>query len=153
MAEAADSEAIAQAVGRLDEEEDSLARHLGIGLDAIGPGYAKVSATIKPEMTNHGNIGHGGAIFTVADTAFGYACNSKNASSVAVNCPITYLAAVQVGEVLTAEAHEIVLEGRTGVCDITVTNHKEQVVAIFRGHSRRLRAAVIPDLPEGGEET
>ena len=146
----ATAEAVAQAVGRHIEEGDSLARHLGIGLEEVGPGYARVAATIRPEMTNHGGIGHGGAIFTIADTAFGYACNSHNANSVAVNCSISYLAAVAVGDVLTAEAREVFLEGRNGVCDITVTNQEGQVVALFRGHARRVRGPVVPDMP-GGE--
>jgi acyl-CoA thioesterase len=149
MTEPADAESVAAAVGRFIEERDSLARHLGIGLEAVGPGYARVSGTIGPEMTNHSGIGHGGAIFTVADTAFGYACNTSNANAVAVNCSISYLAAVGVGDVLTAEAREVYLEGRNGVCDITVSNQEGQVVALFRGHARRVRGTVVPDLPEG----
>lgn len=150
MTEAGDANVIAQAVGRHIEERDSLARHLGIDVEEVGPGYARVAATIRPEMTNHGDIGHGGAIFTIADTAFGIACNSRNANSVAANCSISYLAAVQIGDRLTAEAREVFLEGRNGVCDITVTNQEGQVVALFRGHARRIRGSVVPDLP-GGE--
>ncbi len=137
---------ISRAVGAYFAAHDAFAKSLGIELAATGPGHARVTMTVGAHMTNPSGNGHGGALFTLADTAFGYACNSRNAFSVGTHCTITYLAPVQVGDMLTAEAGEVILAGRDGVYDVTVRNEKGQVVALYRGQSRRLRGALVPGL-------
>lgn len=134
----------AEAVGRFIGEGDLLARQLGVRLEEIRPGYARCSMTVRPDMSNAANIGHGGATFTLADTAFAYACNSHNRITLAANCAITFVGPARLGDVLTAEAVETVLVKRSGVCDVTVTNQEGQVVALFRGHSRQIEGHLAP---------
>ncbi|MGH9679988.1 MAG: hotdog domain-containing protein, partial [Candidatus Acidiferrales bacterium] len=81
---------------------------------------------------------HGGYVFTLADSTFAFACNSHGYRAVASGCSIEYLAPVQVDEVLTAEARETALEGRSGIYDVTVSNAQGTLVALFRGRSRRV---------------
>jgi acyl-CoA thioesterase len=134
----------AELVGRFIGEGDLLARHLGVTLEEIRPGYARCAMTVRKDMSNAAAIGHGGATFTLADTAFAYACNSHNRTSLATNCTITFVGPARIGDVLTAEAVETVLARRNGVCDVRVTNQDGAVVALFRGHSRQIEGHLAP---------
>ncbi|MEO5336690.1 MAG: hydroxyphenylacetyl-CoA thioesterase PaaI [Magnetospirillum sp. WYHS-4] len=134
----------ADAVGRFIGEGDLLARHLGVKLDEIHPGYARCTMTVRPDMSNAAAIGHGGATFALADTAFAYACNSHNRIALAANCTITFVGPAKIGDTLTAEAVETVLVRRSGVCDVTVTNQAGEIVALFRGHSRQIEGHLAP---------
>jgi acyl-CoA thioesterase len=138
----------AEAVGRFIAEGDLLARQLGVRLLEIRPGYARAVMTVRPDMVNAAGVGHGGATFTLADTAFAYACNSHNATSLAVNCAVTFLGPVEVGDVLTAEAREVSRQGRSGVCDVTVTAQDGRAVALFRGLSREAKGRRLVEEPE-----
>ena len=129
---------------------DAATRALGISLDAIGPGRAVMSMTVRPDMLNGHATCHGGYIFTLADTAFAFACNSHNARSVAQECTVTFLAPAREGDRLTATAHERHLAGRTGLTDVTVTNANGPV-AEFRGLSRTVRGHHRPDLVENAD--
>ena len=131
-------QATAERVGRIIAEGDKLAKHLGVCLDEIRPGYARCAMTIRDDMTNSADVGHGGATFTLADTAFAYACNAQGHVALATQCSITYIAATHAGDVLSAEATEVSLKGRNGVCDVTVSNQNGDKVALFRGNSLRL---------------
>jgi acyl-CoA thioesterase len=104
--------------------------------------------TVRPDMVNGHHICHGGMIFTLADTAFAYACNSYNKNTVASACNIDFLAPGKEGEVLEAEAQERSLSGRTGVYDVTVRTREGRVVALFRGKSYRINGEVIAGLQE-----
>ena len=110
----------------------------------VREGYAFLAMRIRPDMANgHGSV-HGGMIFSLADTAFAYACNSRNATSVAQAASIVYLAPAAVGETLLAEAREDVESGRTGVYTVKVTTqHDARVIAQFQGQSRTIGGAII----------
>lgn len=141
-AESPDAQAVAEACARAMWAGDRASQHLGMTVDAIGPGYAVLSMTITEAMANGHGIAHGGYIFTLADSAFAFACNGHGPHAVAAQCQITYLKPGRVGDRLVATAREIVLEGRSGICDVRVMRG-DDVVAEFRGHSRQLRGAWV----------
>ncbi|MGB3316954.1 MAG: hydroxyphenylacetyl-CoA thioesterase PaaI [Albidovulum sp.] len=117
---------------------DAASKHLGIVLDAVGPGRAVLSFTVRPEHLNGHGICHGGYIFTLADSAFAFACNSHNRLVVAQQNSITYLSPGREGERLRAEAVEVSLTGRSGIYDVTVTGGDGRKLALFRGLSRQI---------------
>ena len=135
----------ARSVGDFIGEGDIFAKGLGVRLVDIGPGRARVEMTVRQDMSNAARIGHGGATFTLADTAFAYACNSRNRLSLATSCTVTFTGQVALGDVLSAEAREVSLQGRSGVYDIQVTNQNGQVVALFRGHSRQVKGSLVKE--------
>ena len=94
-------------------------------------------------MLNGHDICHGGLIFTLADSTFAYACNSRNLNTVAAGCSIEFLKSGKAGDVLTCEGVERVLQGRHGIYDMTVTNQDGEVVAMFRGKSTQIKGNVI----------
>lgn len=128
-------------------EKDAASRWMGVSLDDVGPGHARLSLTVRPEHLNGHGICHGGVIFTLADTAFAFACNSHNRVAVAQHNSISYLSPGQGGETLTAEAREVSLTGRSGLTDVTVTGGDGRIVALFRGASRQIAGT---HFPEGG---
>lgn len=115
---------------------DRASKWLGMSLDAVGPGTATMSFTVEDHHLNGHDICHGGYIFTLADSAFAFACNSYNQLAVAQENQITYLTPGQKGERLTAVAAEAAKAGRSGVYDIIVTGGDGRKVALFRGLSR-----------------
>jgi acyl-CoA thioesterase len=135
--------ALAEAVGHELYARDRNAQSVGIKLDEIRPGFARMHLKIRPEMANSHDICHGGVIFTLADTAFAYACNSYNHSTVASGCSIDFVAPAHVGETLTAVAEERARSGRTGLYDIEVRNSHDQTVAYVRGKSYRIKGEVV----------
>lgn len=120
---------------------DAATRALGIAVDEVADGRATASMRISEYMINGHGMCHGGFVFLLADTAFAYACNTYGTPTVAAGADITFVAAVGVGELLTARADERVRYGRSGVYDVTVTRADGEVVAEFRGRSRRLPPA------------
>jgi acyl-CoA thioesterase len=110
---------------------------------AIRPGYAAISMPITVDMLNGHQTCHGGYIFTLADSSFAFACNSRNVSTVASGCSIDFVAPGRLGDVLTAEAMEQSLTGRTGVYDVAITNQEGKKVAFFRGKSYRINGEII----------
>jgi len=117
---------------------DAASRWVGLTLDRIEPGRARMSVTIRDDHLNGHGICHGGVIFTLADSAFAFACNSRNAVAVAQHNSISYLSPGRLGETLTAEAREMALTGRSGLTDVTVTGGDGRIVALFRGASRQI---------------
>jgi acyl-CoA thioesterase len=117
---------------------DDASKWLGMSLDAVGPGTATLSFTVEAHHTNGHDICHGGYIFTLADSAFAFACNSHNRLAVAQHNTITYVAPGRLGDRLKAEAREIALFGRSGLCDVRVTDQNGKLIAEFRGASRTL---------------
>ena len=107
--------------------------------------------TVRPDMVNGHHICHGGLIFTLADSAFAYACNSYNKNTVASACHIDFLAPAKEGDILEAEAVEQSLSGRTGVYDVTIRTRSGKVVALFRGKSYRINGEVIAGLQHADE--
>lgn len=119
-------------------ENDAASKWLGMTLDAVGPGTATMSFEVQAHHLNGHGICHGGYIFTLADSAFAFACNSYNALAVAQENSITFLSPGKPGERLVAQAAEVGRAGRSGVYDITVTAGDGRKVAIFRGLSRTI---------------
>ncbi len=120
---------------------DQASQQLEMSLDKIGPGVAVMSMPVQDCFLNGHNICHGGYIFTLADSAFAFACNSYNQSVVAQHCSVTYLQPTFGGDRLTASATEVSRAGRNGIYDILVTNAQGEAVAQFRGHSRTVKGA------------
>ena len=119
--------------------KDAASQGLGLRLDSVAPGRAVLSVVVAPQHLNGHGICHGGFIFTLADSAFAFACNSYNAVTVAQENQITFLSPGQPGEVLTATAVETAKTGRSGVYDVTVTGADGRTVALMRGLSRTIR--------------
>ncbi len=135
---------LAEASARAMWNDDSASQRLDMSLDHIAPGRATLSMTITDSMSNgHGNC-HGGYMFTLADSAFAFACNSYNQLAVAQHCSITYLMPGRIGDRLTATATEVSRRGRSGIYDIRITNQDGQHVAEFRGHSRTVKGTHLP---------
>ena len=109
------------------------------------PGRAVMRMQVREAMLNGHMICHGGLIFTLADSTFAFACNSHNNVAVAAGCSIEFLKPGQLGDVLTCEGVEQVLQGRHGVYDMKVTNQHGEVVAMFRGKSAQIKGTVIPE--------
>jgi acyl-CoA thioesterase len=133
-----DPQALAQACADAMWADDRASPSLGMTLDHVAPGTARMSMTVTERMVNGHGMCHGGLIFTLADSTFAFACNSRNQRAVAAQCAITFLRPARLGERLTATAAMRASAGRTGIYDIAVTNEAGVPVAEFRGHSRDL---------------
>ncbi|NCT84694.1 MAG: hydroxyphenylacetyl-CoA thioesterase PaaI [Comamonadaceae bacterium] len=131
-------QAIADKVRDVMFADDAASRMLGLQIAEIAPGRAVLTMTVRPDMLNGFAICHGGLIATLADSAFAFACNSRNALTVASGFGIDILKSAKLGDVLTATAEETSLAGRTGLYDITVRNQHGELIAMFRGRSYRL---------------
>ena len=136
---------LARRVGESMYAADAASREtMGIELLACEPGRATMRMVVKPLHLNGHQICHGGFIFTLADSTFAFACNSRNHNTVANGCSIEFLRPAHEGDVLTAEGVEQNLAGRHGIYDIRVNNQKSQAVALFRGKSTQIAGTVIP---------
>jgi len=129
-------------------ERDRVAPGLGVLIDEVRPRYARLRMTVRDDMLNAVDICHGGVIFTFADCAFAYACNSENKRTLATHCSISFAAAARPGEELTAVAEACVHQGRIGVYDITVTGDGGRMIAVFRGQSYQVTGESVPGLAE-----
>lgn len=114
---------------------------------ACEPGRAVMRMKVREPMLNGHKICHGGLIFTLADSTFAFACNSRNKVTVAAGCSIEFLKPAHVDDVLTCEGVEQVLQGRHGIYDMKVSNQRGEVVAMFRGKSATIPGTVIPEEP------
>ena len=135
----------ARAVGAHMFAADRASKGLGMTISHLGEGTATLTMTIRDDMLNGFDICHGGFITTLADSAFAFACNSRNVVTVAAGLTVDFLAPAHSGDVLTAAASETSRAGRTGVYDIVVTNQHGRRVALVRGRSHSLTGrTVIP---------
>lgn len=142
---ATDPQAVANAVRDAMFADDAASRGLGMKVDAIGPGFARLSMTVRPDMLNGFRICHGGFITTLADSAFAFACNSHNELTVAAGIVVDFLAPAQEGDRLVAECREVALTGRTGVYDVVVTDQNGKSIVVMRGRSHTMKGKpVIP---------
>ncbi len=141
-----DPQALAEAVAKAMWSRDRAANALGMRIDEVRQGYARLSMPVRGDMVNGHHICHGGLIFSLADTAFAYACNSYNKNTVASACNIDFLAPGKEGDTLSAEAVEMSASGRTGVYDVTVRDSAGKAIALFRGKSYRISGEVIAGL-------
>lgn len=144
-----DPDELAKAVAGSMFSRDHASLALGMRLLEVRAGYARMSMKVGPEMLNGHQVCHGGFIFTLADSAFAFACNSYNLNTVASGATVDFLAPGRAGDELVAEAQEQSLAGRTGVYDVSVTNQRGDKVAVFRGRSYRIKGEVIA-LESGG---
>jgi acyl-CoA thioesterase len=139
-----DPQALAVLAGKTMYERDPASQALGMTLDAIRPGYARMRMRVRDDMLNGHGTCHGGYIFMLADSAFAFACNSHNFNTVGAGCTIDYLAPGRACDVLVAEAVEQALSGKTGVYDVVVTDQDGCKIALFRGKSHRVAGHVVP---------
>ena len=124
-------------------KEDGASQGLGMEILEVKAGQAVLTMTIRPHMVNGHGIAHGGFIFTLADSAFAFACNSHNQRTVAAQCNISFIRPGKLGDTLVAAAREISRTGRSGIYDVRVTVN-DTVVAELRGHSRTIGGALVP---------
>jgi acyl-CoA thioesterase len=122
---------------------DRASQALGMSLEEVRPGFARVRMTVRADMLNGHGTCHGGIIFALADSAFAFACNSRDVVTVASSCAIEFLAPVREGDELVAEAQERALQGRNGVYDVDVRRAGEELAATFRGRSAATRGRVL----------
>ena len=115
----------------------------GVEIEEVREGYARVRMTLRADMLNGHGTAHGGLIFSLADSAFAYACNSHNVRTVAAQASIVFLDPAREGEVLIAEAQEVALAGRSGVCNVSVRTSDGRAVAEFQGFSRTVGGPII----------
>src|SRR6202166_3745650 len=125
-------------------QQDDASRGLGMELVEVKPGQATLTMTIKPHMVNGQRIAHGGFIFTLADSAFAFACNTHNERVVAAQGNITFIRPGKLRDLLVATAREISRSGRSGIYDVRVTVN-DTVIAEFRGHSRAIGGTWLPE--------
>lgn len=144
--QAMDALQLAQACGQAMYQRDQASQALAIELVEVTPGRARMRMRVRRDMLNGHSNCHGGMLFTLADTAFAYACNSYNRATVASGCSIDYAAPAVEGDVLTAVAEERHRSGRTGVYDVTLYNQNQAALAYFRGKSYQVRGTLIPEL-------
>jgi acyl-CoA thioesterase len=138
-----DAQDLAQRCAAAMYARDRASQALGMQIVKIAPGFAAMTMTVRADMLNGHATCHGGFIFSLADSAFAFACNSHNLTTVAAGCAIEYLAPAREGDVLTATGRERTLSGRSGVYDIDVTNQHGATIAVFRGKSARIKGHVI----------
>src|SRR5687767_8644795 len=128
-----DNNALATSVVSHMMENDFFSQWMGVEVIEVKEGYSRIKMTIRKEMVNGFGIIHGGIPFSLADSAFAFACNNRNNLSMALDVTITFTKAVNIDDVLTAEAKEVHNGRSTGVYLITVTNQKNEHVALFKG--------------------
>ena len=135
---------VAERCAELMWADDRASQALGMEIVEVGPGTATVSMKVREDMVNGHGIGHGGLTFTLADTAFAFACNTYNRRTVAQAAEIRFLAPTRLSDVLVAHAVERVREGRDGTYDIAV-HSGDTLVAEFVGHSKEIRGTFFED--------
>ena len=135
------AERCAQALFRRDHASQAL----GMRIVEVRPGQARLAMKVRPDMLNGHDLCHGGIIFALADSAFAFACNSHNESTVAAGGAIDFLAAARAGDELMAVAVELWRTKRNGIYEITVTNQRGERVALFRGRSYRIDGRVTSE--------
>jgi len=138
-----DADALARRVAEAMYAKDKAARAMGIRIDDVREGFARVSFVIRDEMLNGHDIAHGGYVFALADTGFAYACNSRNRATIALQCTISFSAPGKAGATLTATARERFSGGRTGVYDVDIAGEDGKSVALFRGTCYGVTGTVV----------
>lgn len=143
----------AERAARAMWRDDGASQWLGMSLDAVDEGRATMTLTVERHHCNGHGICHGGIIFSLADSCFAFACNSRNQATVAQNNMITFTAPGRLGDRLTAQAQEVSLTGRSGIYDVRVTNQEGVVIAEMRGLSRSIRGQLFDETDMGGDPT
>ena len=141
-----DATEMAQACADAMWADDKASRTMGMQIEKVGPGFAVLSMSIRVDMVNGHGLCHGGYIFSLADSALAFACNSHNQRHVAQQCQIAYLAPGRLGMRLLAEARERYRGERSGIYDVTVRTEAGETIAEFRGHSRSIPGVLVPEV-------
>ncbi len=143
-----DANDLARRVAEVMFQTDISARvTMGITIGEVREGFAVCQMPVRELHLNGHRVCHGGFIFTLADTAFAYACNSRNKVTLAASCLIEFLKPGQLGDVLRCEASEQMLQGRHGIYDAKVTNQKGEIIAMFRGKSAQIPGSILTETP------
>ena len=148
MSNAPEQELAERVVARM-LADDAWTAALGIRVVEVAPRRCTCRMTVRADMVNGFGVAHGGAIFSLADSAFAFACNSHGHVTVSIDNGITYPAAVRIGDVLTARAREDAASARLGYYRVDVTNQKDELVALFKGTSYRTHKPHFPDEGQG----
>ncbi len=146
-----DADVLARRVAAAMWADDAASAGLGMRLTFVAEGRAVLEMPVRADMVNGHGIVHGGFVFMLADSAFAFACNSRNRRTVAQACDIVFVAPARLGDILVAEAVERTTFGRNGICDVTVRMAGGAVIAEFRGRSRQIEGTVV-DGSESSEE-
>lgn len=133
---------LAEACAEAMFSRDQASQQLGMKIASVAPGRAVLTMTVDSRMVQGHGACHGGYLFTLADSAFAFSCNTYDKATVASGCSIEYVYPAKEGDLLTATAEERSRGNRTGIYDITITNQDNQVVAYFRGKSYQVRGSV-----------
>ena len=141
----AEAQSLAERVAAEMFARDRASQAMGMRISKVGPGRAELTMKVRGDMLNGHATCHGGFIFMLADSAFAFACNSANMTTVASGCSIDFIAPAREDDVLTAIGEERSLSGRTGVYDIEVRNQRGETVALFRGKSHRIKGHVVAE--------
>ena len=137
-----EAQRLAERAAQVLFERDQASKALGMRLVEVRPGYARVVMRVRPDMMNGHAVCHGGLIFTLADSAFAFSCNSHNDNTVAAAASIDFLASALAGDELAAVATELWRTRRNGIYEVTVTNQRGERIALFRGRSYRIDGQV-----------
>lgn len=138
-----DAQQLAQACTAAMWAEDRASQAMGMVIREVSPGTAIIDMPVREDMVNGHATCHGGFIFTLADSAFAFACNSENHNTVAAGVRIEFLAPGKLGDQLTAQATQMSQGGRTGVYDVVVSNQDGRKLALFRGNSHRIGGSLV----------
>ena len=138
-------EALARRIAEYLHSTEGVAETFGLVMEGAGPGWARCSMVVKENMTNGHKVCHGGVLFSLADNAFAWACNSRNVISFAQSAAISFISPAKIGEKLTATAREEASEGRTGVYTVTITARDGRTIAVFQGLSRTAGGKVVEE--------
>jgi acyl-CoA thioesterase len=140
-----DDNALARRIALHLHATEGVAETFGLVMEGAGVGWARCSMVVKESMTNGHKVCHGGVLFSLADNAFAWACNSRNVISFAQSAAISFIVPARIGEKLTALAREEAAEGRTGVYTVTITADDGRTIAVFHGLSRTAGGKVVED--------
>jgi len=138
-----DAQQVAERSAAVLYERDRASQHLGMKVVEVKPGRARVTMRVTTDMVNGHEVCHGGLVFTLADSAFAFSCNTYDRSTVAAAASIDFLAPAHAGDELTATASEQWRSRRAGLYEVVVTNQKGERIALFRGRSHQLDGPVV----------
>jgi len=142
------ADALADKIARTMLAAEGTGPAWGIEIEEAREGYARIRMRLTSAMLNGHGIAHGGMIFSLADSAFAYACNGRNLRTVAAQASIVFLDAAREGETLVAEAKEQALVGRSGVYNVSVSTADGRAIAEFQGFSRSIGGEIVPTAVE-----
>ena len=139
------SDELARAVAAAMWADDAASSGLGMRLVSVAAGRAVLEMPVRADMVNGHGIAHGGFVFTLADSAFAFACNSRDQRTVAQACDIVFVTPARLGDILVAEAVERASYGRNGIYDVTVRRGDNELIAEFRGRSRQINGSFLEE--------